>query len=110
MNISFKRIIISSISIVCILLGVLQFPGLFIQKRIAYKAFEVYSNDDIDLDDDVKNILDAVLSNLKESQFYEPKQVFELYFVQETLYEKLIGLFGSKNIASSKFNKSVFKN
>lgn len=87
---------------------IVQFPKLFIGKKIEYDTFIIYSNEEIKFNEDVKNVLDAVQVNLKESQFYQDELKLELFFVKGTLYEKLIGLFGMKNIASSKFNKHIY--
>ncbi len=96
------------IGIALTLLGLLQFPNLFINKSFDYKSFELYSNGHVELDDDVKKVLDSVIVNLKQSQFYQPKQKFELYFVKGTLYDRLTKLFGVNNIASSKYNKHIY--
>ncbi len=87
---------------------IVQFPKLFIGKKIEYDTFIIYSNEEIKFNEDVKNVLDAVQVNLKKSQFYQDELKLELFFVKGTLYEKLIGLFGMKNIASSKFNKHIY--
>lgn len=103
-----RRILISIIVSIVLLIGAVQFPKLFIKKAFTYKAFTLYSNDQLDLNESVKNILDSVQSNLKHSEFHRENLKLELYFVQGSLYEKLIALFGMNNIASSKFNKHIY--
>ena len=103
-----KKLFISLVAIIIVLLTVLQFPNLFIEKKIEYGSFILYSNSDLRLSDEMKNILDSVSINLKSSEFYDANQKLDLYFVKVTLYEKLIRLFGAKNIASSKFNTHIY--
>jgi len=103
-----KKSFIFTITLFLSVITLIQFPEVFIEKKIEYDSFIIYSNDEIDLNSDVKNILDSVQLNLKKSQFYQEKMELELYFVKGTLYERLIRLFGMKNIASSKFNKHIY--
>ena len=103
-----KKSLILLIILLLSVIIIVQFPELFIGKKIEYGSFIIYSNDEINFNEDVKNILDSVQMNLKESQFYQEGLELELYFVKGTLYERLIGLFGMKNIASSKFNKHIY--
>lgn len=103
-----KKSIIFIIIIFLSLIAIIQFPKVFIGKKMEYDSFIIYSNDEMELNEDVKKILDSVQVNLKKSQFYQEELELELYFVKGTLYERLIGLFGIKNIASSKFNKHIY--
>ena len=91
-----------------ILVALIQYPSLFIKKSAEYKSFEIYSNDNIALSENVKSILDSVLANLKESKFRKEDDKYKLYFVRGTLYEKLIRLFGAKNLASSKYSTHIY--
>jgi len=104
----FKKIILTVFVLLVTLIVTLQFPKLYLNKQFEYKTFAVYSNDHTELNGAVENVLDSVITNLKESKFYQEHQKLELYFVKGTLYEKLIGFFGAKNIASAKFEKHIY--
>lgn len=56
----------------------------------------------------MKNILDASITNLKQSELYDKNQIFELYFIRGSFYEKALRMFGRKNMAFSKFNKHIY--
>ncbi len=103
-----KKGILSIILLILILVGVIQLPNLFIKKNFDYKSFQIYSNEKIELDESVKNILDSVTVNLNKSKFKKESDTYELYFVRGTLYENLLRIFGRKNMAFSKFNKHVY--
>ena len=103
-----KKFLISFIVLIILLLSVVQFPSLFVEKKFDYNQFALYSNDGLELTESVKNALDSVQSNLEQSKFHRENLKLDLYFVEGTLYEKLIGIFGMKNIASSKFNKHIY--
>ncbi len=90
------------------LLCVVQFPQWFVKKHFTYRCFEVFAPESLSCNKGCQAVLDSAQLLLAESAFYQPEQVFELYFVQGTLYEKLLGIFGTKNIASSKYNKHVY--
>ena len=102
-----KFIILLSLFIITIL-GLLQFPGLFLDKKIEYKSFELYSKDPINPSQELHNILDSVLINLKRSQFYQDDQIFELYFIGGSFYERLVKLFGANHLASAQYNKHLY--
>jgi hypothetical protein len=103
-----KKSIQIIITIIILTIVIIQFPRLFIDRQFEYSLFKIHSNDRIELNEDVKNILDSVLINLTQSDFYNDKEIFELYFVKDTFYEKLISVFGMNNIASSKYNKHIY--
>lgn len=90
------------------IIGLVQFPNLFINKELTYKSFEIYSNDNIELTVSVKAVLDSVLSNIEQSPFQKDEFIYELYFVGDSFYEKVIRLFGMKNMASSKYEKQIY--
>lgn len=90
------------------LLGITQFPNLFINQAITYKSFKIYSNDNLELTTSVKSVLDAVLTNISQSDFQKEENRFELYFVNGTFYEKIIRLFGVRNMAMSKYEKHIY--
>jgi len=87
---------------------VVQFPSIFIDKKFDHNAFTIYSNNELQLNESIKNVLDSVQLNLDQSRFHRENLHLELYFVQGTFYEKLIRIFGVKNIASSKFAKHIY--
>ncbi len=89
-------------------LGVLQFPELFIDKKLEYKSFELYSKHPIELNSDLKNALDSVMANIKRSHFYQEDQTFELYFVKGTSYESIVKLFGVDHLASANYDKHLY--
>ena len=93
---------------ILLLIGLVEYPNLFIKKIGKYKSFEIYSNEKIELGHSFETILDSVLINLNESQFKGEKDKYELYFVRGSFYEKLIRLLGMKNIAFSKFDKHIY--
>ena len=103
-----KRISLLILLIGIGLIGILQFPSLFIKKCSSYKSFEIYSNDKIDVNNNVKKILDSVQLNLNNSKFKKEDDKYKLYFVRGTLYEKLIRIFGAKNLASSKYSTHIY--
>ncbi|MEM1219222.1 MAG: hypothetical protein AAGH79_09930 [Bacteroidota bacterium] len=104
----FKRLLlILTASYLCLLL-IVQFPQWFISEQSSYGPFKMYAGEPLSCDLPCQVVLDSAHLLLKQSAFYQADQVFELYFVQGTLYEKLISLFGTKNIASSKHNKHLY--
>lgn len=103
-----KKTIISFFILLTIVIGSLQFPELFIKKQCTYKSFEIYSNQEILLNEDVQNILDSSWSHLQKSAFYDKDQVLQLYFIRGSFYEKALRMFGRKNMAFSKFDKHIY--
>lgn len=103
-----KIIVVFVLTILLVILGLLQFPKLFISKTTSYGSFELYSNTPIAIQPEVTAILDAVEQNIQQSHFYDPNQVFELYFIKDTFYEKLLKLFGTNHMASSLFDKQLY--
>lgn len=103
-----KKLLISALLLFLLLFGALQFPCLFIDKQFSYQSFNIHSNNTIELNEGVKGILDSVAHHLSKSAFYDEKQVLNVYFVKGSWYETLIGWFGMKNIASSKFNQHIY--
>jgi len=89
-------------------LGLLQFPEIFIDEQLRYKSFELYSKDSIISNSELENVLDSVMVNLKRSHFYQEDQIFELYFIKGTFYEKLVRLFGADNLASAQYDKHIY--
>ena len=105
---SLKKIVLLTVVFLITLIGLAQFPNLFIKKNFTYKSFEIYSNQEIELDEHVENILDSVIVNLDKSDFKKESHKYELYFIRGTFYEKLIRLFGRKNMAFSKYEKHIY--
>lgn len=106
-----KNLIYSSLILVLILAVLLisvQFPKIFIKKQFSYRSFDLYSNTELALNHDSKNVLDSVLTNLKTSDFYRTEEQFELFFIHGTFYEQLIRFFGRKNMAFSKFDQHFY--
>lgn len=103
-----KKILLFSTLLILSIVGLVQYPHLFIQKIGEYESFEIYSNEDIKIDESVKNILDSVSVNLNKSQFVGTEDIHELYFIRGSFYEQLIRLFGRKNIAFSKYKKHIY--
>lgn len=103
-----KRAALIILLLVIATMGVLQFPEAFVPKQLDYKNFELYSKDSIVLNDDLIKVLDSVIVNIKKSEFYQGDQVFELYFIKGTFYERVAQLFGANHLASSKFNKHLY--
>lgn len=93
---------------VLLLLGLLHFPKLFIKKRFDYQSFHIYAHQDIVFSNTAQTTLDAVLKNLKESHFYKQDQTFHLFFIQGSFYEKLLRLFGRKNMAFAFWDNQVY--
>ena len=102
-----KRIILVIIIIGLTILGLLQFPHLFIKKQLEYKSFKLYSKNPIELNNELKSVFDSVIINLKRSSFYQEDQVFELYFVKGTTYESIVKSFGVEHLASAQYNLSL---
>ena len=90
------------------LLFLVQFPQWFVSQQFTYENFEVYAGEKLICDGHCQSVLDSAQLLLQQSAFYQAEQVFELYFVQGTLYEQLLGLFGMSNIASSKYDKHIY--
>ena len=90
------------------LLGLLQFPELFLNKNLEYKSFELYSKNSIELNSELKSVLDSVIVNIKRSYFYQEDQIFELYFVKGTFYESIVKLFGVDHLASAQYDKHLY--
>ena len=103
-----KRIILVIIIIGLTILGLLQFPHLFIKKQLEYKSFKLYSKNPIELNNELKSVFDSVIINLKRSSFYQEDQVFELYFVKGTTYESIVKSFGVEHLASAQYNKHLY--
>lgn len=103
-----KKIVLLIVLFFFCLLGVLQFPELFIDQQLKYKSFELYSDQPITSSNDLEKVLDSVIINLKRSHFYQEDQIFELYFIKGTKYEKLVRLFGADYLASSQYNKHLY--
>lgn len=103
-----KKAILFLIATTILLLTIVQFPSIFISKNFEYNSFSIYSNDEIELNESVRNVLDSVQSNLVQSKFHSDDLELKLYFVQGTLYENLIRIFGMKNMASAKFKKHIY--
>jgi len=103
-----KKLILVAILIFVVLLISVQFPNLFIDKKFTYKSFEVCSNSEIHLDENVKNVLDSVLKNLNQSEFSGESDKYKLYFIRGTLYEKLLRMLGRRNMAFSKYEKHIY--
>ena len=68
----------------------------------------MYSNAPLELNESVINTLDSVLINLSASAFEGDVSHYELYFIRGTFYEKLLRLFGRKNMAFSKKEKHIY--
>ena len=90
------------------LLFAVQFPQWFVKQQFTYKCFDVFASASLSCDQHCQAVLDSAQLLLQQSAFYQPEQVFELYFVQGTAYEQLLGLFGISNIASSKYDKHIY--
>ena len=90
------------------LIGLAQYPHLLINKRFEYKSFVIYSNENIEPSESMKSVLDSVLNNINTSRFKKDDNRYELYFTDGSTYEKIIRLFGMKNIASSRFEKHIY--
>ncbi len=103
-----KKIVLVILIIGLTILGLLQFPQLFINKKLEYKSFKLYSKNSIELTNELKNVLDSVIVNIKRSSFYQEDQVFELYFVKGTFYESMVKLLGVDHLASAQYDKHLY--
>ena len=74
-----KKVLISFIVLIILLLSVVQFPSLFVEKKFDYNQFALYSNDGLELTESVKNALDSVQSNLEQSKFHRENLKLDLY-------------------------------
>ena len=103
-----KKGIFAVLALFILLASLVQFPSLFINKANTYKAFDIYSNTPLAINDDAKIVFDSVLINLEKSHFQKNSDQYHLYFIKGTFYEQLLGIFGMKNIASSKYFKHIY--
>jgi hypothetical protein len=102
------RLLLSFLAVFLIGFGLLQFPEVFFEKKLDYKAFRIYANDAINQTEDVNIVLDAVLENLQQSDFYLEGQTFKLFFIRGSFYERLIRLIGKKNMAFAFWDNQIY--
>ncbi|MEL7122525.1 MAG: hypothetical protein AAFO07_23975, partial [Bacteroidota bacterium] len=55
-----KKIILFFLVLFIGIIFIVQFPSLFIAKKVEYKSFVLFTNEGLELTEDVKNILDKV--------------------------------------------------
>ncbi len=103
-----KKVVIGLVVLVLLLIGLAQFPHWFIKQQFNYRGFVVYSNAEIQPDEPVQAVFDAVQANLEESVFASSEDQFHLFFIRGTMYEKLIRAFGRRNMAFAKGNRQVY--
>jgi hypothetical protein len=86
-----KRVIYYSlITILVFVIGlatIILYPQPLFAKKIAYKQFNVYSNEKIE--DDIKRILDSALSLVEESELYDSTYKMDIFLAYNTFFNKL---------------------
>ena len=87
----FKRIL--KVTLLAIAAGILTiaiiilFPQQLFAKRISYKKFTVYSNDNVD--DNIKTVLDNALILVRRSELYDPNYSYNIILCNNSFYNKI---------------------
>src|SRR5580765_1446121 len=87
----FKRVL--KITFLSILAGILTitiiilFPQQLFAKKISYKKFTVYSNDNVD--DNIKTVLGNALILVQKSELYNSNYMFNIILCNNSFYNKI---------------------
>src|SRR5947208_3065952 len=83
----FRSLIITVVSFVLMVATVILYPQPLFANKVEYLQFKIYSNER--LGDDVKPVLDSVLSLVRSSELYDPAFKVDVFLSYHTFFDKL---------------------
>lgn len=108
----FKRIL--KIALMTIMTGILTitviilFPQRLFAKKISYKNFTVYSNNNVD--ESIKVVLDNALTLVQRSELYDSNYEYNIILCNNSFYNKIDDIvFGAGPTARSRLKNVIIK-
>jgi len=87
---------------------IILFPQQLFAKKISYKKFTVYSNDNVD--DNIKTVLDNALILVRRSELYDPNYSYNIILCNNSFYNKIDDkLLGTGPTARATSNNVIIK-